>query len=179
MVSTATSFGQGSVYFANWVQSDQLYEAPISYDPALAPAGKAGQRVGSQFVAQLLYAIGGNPFAVAAGSRTAFTGTDGDNPGFAGFFFGDAVVIPQYTTGPISFKVQAFNGADFDTSPVRGESAAFTLASIATGTTPVGDLFNGGVGGLQGFSVALVPEPSVLALIGLGSTGLLLFRRRS
>lgn len=177
--SNGDSCAQGTVYFANWVSSDQVYAAPVSYASTLVPAGKENQVVGSQFSAQLLYSFGGSEFTLASGSTTAFTGVDGDEAGFAGFFFGSEVTIPGYTAGPISFIVQAFNGADYASSLIRGQSAEFTLPAIATGQSPVGDLFNSGNGGLQGFTVAIVPEPSIFALAGLGSAALLAFRKRN
>ena len=47
------------------------------------------------------------------------------------------------------------------------------MGSIATGTTPTGYLT-----GLTGFTVSSVPEPTTIALAGLGLAALIAFRRK-
>jgi len=175
-----SSFGQGTVYFANYVFTDHALTAVVT-------RSDNGLTVGNTFKADLLFHIGaatGNvaDYTLAAGSQTTFNGSsDGDAAGFAGYFFGPSVTIPGYSSGPISFIVEAFNGVDYGTSQAKGRSAEFTLPSISAGNPapPVGDLFNSGVGGpfFQAFTVA-VPEPTTLSLIGLGVGAFALIRRR-
>lgn len=181
LAAALSSYGQGQVFFANYA-SDVNAQVAYSSDTAVVPAGKAGMAIGGNtWMADLLYGIGSDPVtSLAAGSATAFLGSaDGDTANGAGYFVGNAVTIPGYSSGPISFIVRAWStsgatgGADYDTSLLRGESAVLTMPSIATGTMPVGDLV-----GLQAFTVEIVPEPTTLALVGLGAAALLAFRRR-
>lgn len=129
--------------------------------------------LGSSYSAQLSYSFGGSPLtplSAAQGGQVFFN--TGGAP--AGYFIGGVATIPGYVSGPIQFQVSAFNGADYATSSVRGLSAVLNLSGIATGTSPVGDLGPD----LVAFTVSTVPEPSTLALLGLGTGALLFLRRR-
>lgn len=191
-----TSFGQGKVFFANYngpsgsgPSADAGVNAPVTFAmTANTPGvtGVAGGVVGSEFTADLLYSLDGTTYsqlttaqAGDAGYPTPFFGTDNNAGSAAGFFQGPGVTIPGYTSGAISFIVRAYHGADYASADWKGQSAAFTLSSIATGTSPVGDFGQvGGNGGfLQSFTVA-VPEPGVFALASLGAAGLMAFRRK-
>jgi hypothetical protein len=156
-----SSYGQGSVFFNNYGATT---DAIITFGGAPATG----------LTATLLYQFGGGALT-PLGNATAF------NPAIPGYFTGPIVTIPGniaagtgYVGGPISFVVQAYNGADYASSLIRGQSALFTLPSIATGTQPVGEFG----AGLLSFQVTTVPEPSTLALIGLGTGALLFLRRR-
>jgi len=133
----------------------------------------------------------GTPQSGPAGALNAafteITGTQGTiglngntaDPGFA-IPSSALVTIPGYASGDISFEFLAFNGSSYGTSSIRGHSAAVTYSSIATGTSPAAafkDSLN--VGGFPGaFYVVAVPEPTTLAVVGLGAAGLMFFRRR-
>jgi len=196
----ATSHAQGSVYFQNY--SSTGVNAPVTFASggkvgATGPTVTAGMGVGSEFTAQLLYSIGntgtytllsavnaGSPGPGPFGYPTGFTygsaasgpitGVNGSSPGY---FIGIGAKIPAYTSGVIAFEVQAYNGSSYASSSGpglwRGTSAPDVLASIATGTTPTGYLT-----GLAGFTVSSVPEPTTMALGGLGLAALMLFRRK-
>jgi len=75
--------------------------------------------------------------------------------------------------GASTFMVIAYNGGDYATSGIRGHSAAFVMTALVGTSFPpfLGD-------GMNAFQVNAVPEPSTLALIGLGTGALLFFRRR-
>lgn len=178
VATVQSSFGQGQVFFANYT-SDGV-NAPITYAGVNVPPGKAGLTIGNGFTADLLYSLnGGSTWNLVVGSATAFSPVeDGDTGSGAGYFIGSAVTIPDYTTGAIQFIVRAFSGATWEATQsnpqgIAGTSDVFTLAHIATGLEQVGPLT-----GLQSFSVAIVPEPSIMALAGLSSAALLIFRRR-
>lgn len=186
----ASSYGQGQVIFANYAYDPGFTAAPVTYAANNVPAGKAGQLVGSEFNADLLFSLnGGVTYSAAPNSTTAFYGSDvapgaglGTPTGYAGLFQGNSVLVPGYTSGAIFFEVQAFNAATYASATVVGTSAAFSIPSLSTvgSATPVGDLFNGGAAGtyLQSFTVANIPEPTTLALAGLGMASLLAIRRR-
>jgi hypothetical protein len=57
-----------------------------------------------------------------------------------------------------------------------GHSAEFTVSSIGGTFNVPPNLDNSG--GLTSFNLYFVPEPSSLALVGLGAAGMLIFRRR-
>jgi hypothetical protein len=157
-----SSYGQGSVFFNNYGATT---DAIITWTP-LDPGGSGP--AGVAFKATLLYQFGG-------GSLTALGNSTGINPAIPGYFTGPIVTIPGYVSGPISFQIQAYDGADYATSIHRGQSSLFTLANgIATGANPVGEFGPA----LTPFQVSTVPEPSTLALIGLGTGALLFLRRR-
>jgi len=158
-----SSYGQGSILFNNYAtQTDAIVR-----QDGVTP-------VGTGFTAGLAYGFG----TIADPALLTLSGvTKGFVSGpLAGYFGYDGTVasIPGYVSGPITFQVLAYNGADYASSTIRGASALFTLPGIATGALPVGEFGPG----LQAFSVAIVPEPSTLALLGLGTAALLFLRRR-
>jgi len=166
---TVSSYAQGSVQFQNYDFGAAGLNAPVTF-------GTSGVRVGSEFRADLLYSLdGGATFNLLTAAQSgnaqypavfAFgVGADGDAANFAGYFFGNPVTIPGYTSGPISFIVEAWTGGSSyatATGPV-GRSAPFTMPSIATGTTQPPNFT-----GLSAFTVNPVPEPTVFALAGIG-----------
>lgn len=167
VASVATSYGQGTVFFANYSPSESI-NAPVTLVPGdIMISGATGWK------ADLLYQFGAGPWTLAAGSQVGFAGGfDGDTANGAGYFVGSSVTIPGYAGGPISFQVQAYNGADYQGSTGRGLSAILNMPSIATGVQPVTGLI-----GLTSWTV-VIPEPSTFALLGLGSAAMLIFRRR-
>lgn len=195
-LNVTTSHAQGFIVFENYVVATGGTPVFSGVTYAAGNGAKSGQFVGaaSGFKADLLVSLnGGSSYSLVAGSQTPFYGTynlaaansqDGGSPTTdgAGSFIGPKVTIPGYTSGAVSFIVEAFNGATYAGSQFNGQSAAFTINSLTTdplatpgnimnlsGTTPQG---------LQPFSVNTVPEPSIFALAGLGAAGLMAFRRK-
>jgi len=76
------------------------------------------------------------------------------------------------------------DGASLAAALNSGDPAAMVgssgLGSVTATTTPtpIAQLFGTGAGQLGGFSVNTVPEPTTIALGGLGAAALLFFRRR-
>jgi hypothetical protein len=192
MVVAASSYGQGQVNFQNYDfgGASSTLNAPVTFSVTAAPGGKAGTagvRVGSEFSADLLYSLdGGANFSLLTAAQSgnagypspfAFgVGADGDAGNFAGYFFGNPVTIPGYSSGAISFMVEAWTGGSsyLTATQWRGQSAAFTMAGgIATGTTQPGNFT-----GMSGFVVNPVPEPTVFALAGIGAAALMIVRRK-
>jgi hypothetical protein len=185
------SHGQGFVIFENYDFGGPL-NAPVTFATAGlngATLVTAGEAVGPTFNAVLLYAIGAAPTfttltqgnAAAGGAYpTAFSGlADGDTANGAGFFLGPTVTIPGYSSGPITFEVEAFNGATYGAAGSwSGTSSSFTLSSLSAGNPapPAGDFG----AAMQPFTVSFVsvPEPTTLALAGLGGLASLVMLRR-
>lgn len=166
VASVASSYGQGSVWFQNY---NNTPNAPIQY---AASEAKAGQYIGAPFRVDLLYQFGASALTPVA--TTSLFSVDSPNQATgSGFFNGSIVTIPGYVSGAINFTVQAYNGADYASSVIIG-SQTFQVPGIATGTT----LPSGFGPTFTAFTVATVPEPSTLALIGLGTGALLFLRRR-
>lgn len=184
MALVASSHGQGTINFANYASD---VNAPVTFGMTQSGngvTGISGGLVGSEFTAALMYSLdggvtytlltsaaSGNP----AGYPSPFTGVDnGAASAGSGYFVASpaAVTIPGYSSGAVSFIVQAYHGSSYAAADWKGQSAAFTVPSLATGLATPGDLV-----GMQAFTVA-VPEPSIFALAGLGAAGLMAFRRK-
>jgi hypothetical protein len=96
----------------------------------------------------------------------------------------DALVLQsKYLFGAERFGVDTTDLVDMNAGEIFTWSGSGTIDLSSTGLT-FSDLTGGSVGGLQndmpGFLIvdaSAVPEPSTLALAGLGGLGLLLFRR--
>lgn len=182
VVTAVSSFGQGQVFFNNYVGS--VYQ-PIRYGNPAPQGGVAGQTVSAGFKADLYYGLGSglsfNALSIVPGSTTTVGSL------VAGYITGGIVTIPGYVSGPVTFAIVCYNGADWASTrsstlptaaatllPPQGQPIpTWTEPSIASGLTPAGQF----TVNVPAVLVALpVPEPSILALAGLGA--LALIRRR-
>jgi len=184
MAAYATSaLAQGQLGFNNLSTSLVQYTDPATSLLAKVPSG--GGKV------QLYYAPGGAAFVPWNGSLTPSAWltanaawTLGPITGIApaGRFNGNIATLTGVAAGAdASFAVISWTGAygSFD--------EAFT-AGAATGVSPKYTMATGGVDPLvpppsisaqfPGLILQPVPEPSTLALAGLGAAALLIFRRR-
>lgn len=96
-----------------------------------------------------------------------FPGTfDNDNTG--------PFSLSGYSSGLVTLEVVAYNGSTFDSSTVRGHSSAFMMTPGTGFSVPPA------IGiAMPGFSVfTVVPEPSMLAVSGIGAAALMLSRRK-
>lgn len=94
------------------------------------------------------------------------------SPAAQGYVNAVDVPIPGSNAGDkVSLVLRAYNGASYDTSLGRGASAPFEVTLGASTLPPVA------LTTLTSFSVAIIPEPSTIAL-GLLGAAALLFRRR-
>jgi hypothetical protein len=171
----SSAHAQGVVAFNNY---DGTTYAPITYTP-----GGAG--VNNSYTAGLWYFLGTT--SLAAGNNGSGTLPAGwelasvtqqinsgatAGPAGEGLFVGPAANISDYVSGPITFVVTAYNGPSYFTSVSRGHSASFTLSSISVPPSPAGSFGPGFT------SFAIIPEPSIFAMSGLGAVALMLIRRK-
>ena len=74
--------------------------------------------------------------------------------------------------GQLNSWPEAWNAAMAGGGKAVGWSKVF-WQRVALGSHPPAGLYN-----FESFNIAIVPEPSTCALVGLGGLGLMLFRRR-
>ncbi len=185
-----SAYSQGSFLFNNVdvepVPLVTINTAPGSFNPANGPAGAF---IGSDYTASLYYLNGAvtdqatfdsnNPIFFPS-ADTLFLGTTGfTTSNGAGQFAGGIMNLP--TTGTVSVQVRAwYNGggvySSYDQALAGGQNVGKSnpvVLTLAVGAPPPPQM-----NGLLPFTVAVVPEPSTFALVGLGGLALLLFRRR-
>jgi hypothetical protein len=184
----ASSYGQGAIWLDNY---DSTAHPLITY--GAGSGGTLGAGIADGFTVGMYVADGSitalpdptgtadpttlsGSFALASGngstapSATSAFGTAGQYASGFSFNPGDGAGVV------VTVMLVAFNGASYDASSVRGHSQSFDM------TTSVGTAFPTYTGDTEtdgGFSVlTTVPEPTTLALGGLGALSLLAFRRR-
>jgi len=163
----AGAFAQGTVILENSLGTGYV---------TLQSANGAKAAAGAYQVALLWY--NGTSFVqTGAIYQTATANEDG-----AGYFNGETVTIPTYSaTG--TFEVEGWYG-NFSSyaaaTSYKGLTASFVNAEGEPSQTIAPKPINGGspAGGWNGNMILVVPEPSTIALGGLGAAALLLFRRR-
>lgn len=188
---SVASYGQGTISFANNASSlVRIQTSPTDSTLINMPAGGG--------YVQLLWAPIGT---VDLGAFTAVTGSGvsggnnstlngiADYHGAPGRFNGGTVTVPGITPGGgVALVVRAWTGsaASYDEAVNEGGavqvgySSIFTLTAtgnpviVPPGTPP--SLFS--APGFTGVTLAYVPEPTSMALAGLGAAALLIFRRR-
>jgi PEP-CTERM motif-containing protein len=167
-VVCVSAFAQGTFTFDNIGAG---WQAQVFHSDGVTPL------VGTSWLADFYWAagvVGDSTLLSALGQPTTFSTTQ------PGFFFGGQRTIPGVATGTITGQVRVWDSA-------AGPSWQFALGVVGA---LVGEsilfqvnLPNGDMSGLNGhpwhvFLANPVPEPSTLALAALGSTALLVLRRR-
>jgi hypothetical protein len=158
----ATSYGQGTVVFQNAPTSLIQLEGTTATAAAGAKASLWSAPAGT--TDPLLFTLVGNTVNVGVP--------------LAGRFSGGTYTVPTATPGgEATLLVRAYVGTDWASALTRGESSIFTTPTGNPNTIPAGTPTT--ISGLYGpINMTIVPEPTSMALAGLGAASLLLFRRR-
>jgi hypothetical protein len=181
-VTAVSSFGQGSIIFNSYI-ANSSNGILTTFSPSLG-----GGAVGAGFSADLLYSL--SPITDAAGFATltaGWTASGAGNPsvfnvatpfGTSGSTLGyfqaaNNFILSPYTAGStVYFEVIAYQtGLTYATSSERGHSASFST-TLATGINSPTEV------SFSPFTVSSVPEPTTLALAGLGGLASLVMMRR-
>jgi len=188
-----SSFGQGSIAFDtynshSYVGTKTTYAAGLGF-------GTGTTGIPNTFTGELLWSTANiadlaTTAAVTAGSQL----TAGWTIGSTGHFATGSTTTPGYIIAPnlnlttvqlggaittLYFEVVAFSGAAYATAgQFSGHSATFQATLVSGATQPNANQLNNLVP-FQVYNVTSVPEPSSLALAGLGGFGMLMaFRRK-
>ena len=180
----ASSYGQGQVIF-NTYSSTGYY--PVTYGTVGqgVPANLAGTGAGQDVSVELGYFLGTSSTFSAftlIPSTIQLVGTstapvNGTGPTLAGYIQGGGVTIPGYSSGPISFAILAWTG-NFATAAYEG-TFTWTESSVPSGPLATAGSFASLPGNAVLLPTTPVPEPTTLALAGLGGlASLVAFRRK-
>ncbi len=165
-ISFAANAQDGTVNFANsaFTPGTGVLDAPVFDVDGTTPLPGAGFTVG-------LY--GG-----ATGGSLSLLGTTTISDGY--FSVGNAVSVTGVTAGGAAdIQVKVFNGSDFASSMIRGESTVFSVNTGNAGSPPSSPANLFGLTSFSVMNVAAVPEPTTVALGVMGGLGLLFRRRKS
>jgi hypothetical protein len=167
VAGTTVAFAQGGINF-------YTFNANTSLGTCYLPASQGGGLVPSSFFGQLYWSDTSNGSFAALGSGTAFSS---GAPGYVNF---GSLTVPGRDNGvAVWFSMYVWDGASF-ANP--GTAYGITQAKSRT--------LGGGFDSDSNFwpqsqynnfvnlTLTAVPEPSVIALAGLGLASLLIFRRR-
>jgi len=200
-VFAVSVFAQGTVFFNN-AQSASGIKAPVYGvevgDTSVSKTGNtaSGLPVGTQtytgtlltgagYLAQILAGNGANASTLVAASTAPTSFRTGSAAGF--FAGGDAVLVGVPADAAVAtVQVVAWDNTSGQYGTWSAAETAWKAGLIAAGkSSPINvNAIGGGLNssplltGLQSFNIYMVPEPSTMALAGLGAAALLIFRRR-
>jgi hypothetical protein len=184
-VSVVSSYGQADYFFDTYgpvgATGAALGQGEFFWNstPALAPAGLAGLGVtaADNVFAVLNWSVASGPGAGSGSLTPVQVGLSGF-PDLEAATAGEAVFDPTYVSGtPIQFTLQYYQGANFASAPYNG-SVSWTDPGMVTGAGAV--FFDSAAFPHEQFIIsATIPEPTTLALAGLGLAGLMIFRKRA
>jgi len=174
----AASYGQGFIALDNYSSAAH---------PAITSLTQPGG-ITSGFTVGLYYALGTvagdstsgnglvNPLLALGsglGATESFIGAAYPGQFVSSSSFQATVATPGSSGTTVTVEVIAYNGASYANSLIRGHSAAFQIPAVAGTAFPnyVGDY-------MSTFAATPVPEPTTLALAGLGGLASLVALRR-
>jgi len=170
---TAAAFAQGTVTF------NTVNLANTTLGQTFLPGGTTGP--GATYVGQLYWSDSSAGSYVAAGTPQTFSAA---NPQYIA---DGSVSVPAHDGGAtVWFQMRVWNSA----AGASYEAALGSQALVAYGTTAVKSRVLGGLDSdgnpfapasfntFANLTLTPVPEPSTIALAGLGAAALMIFRRR-
>jgi len=184
-VAALSSYGQGSIAFDTYNAENLAGILTLYGEGPLVGTG-----LNSTFTGALLWSTS-NPGDTATTAGTKGTplnpvwtvgsvGTFATGAATAGYIQGPNLNISQTVGQNLFFEIAAFNGSGtnvfgaYMTGSMGGHSASFAATLVTGLTLPNANQLNN----MAPFSVYNIPEPTTLALGGLGGLALLLLRRR-
>jgi hypothetical protein len=180
--SVTTTHGQGEVIFSTYFSSSQLLLVEYA---GIGGGLNPPHVVGSGFKAELYYGLGsGLSFSELTPVAPSITSVGMFYPGS---IVGNIVNFNNYSSGPVTFSIVAFDGTDYASSTSKTlRPVTWTEPALATQPYPAGmftySLLQAALpsdaNGIPYISVDTIPEPGTSALAGLGAAALLMFRRR-
>ncbi len=190
----SNSFGQGTVRFSN--DTSDVASPPdrfVRYDSTafmVNPAYTTGTRVFSNGTAGLraqLYfgastASESSLVAVSTAPSTFKASTSSN----VGTWFSGGRTLDGFASGTVNLQVRVWDinlASSYEAATALG--AGYTgligrslIFQYAIPTDPLAPLPSYNMQNFQSFTIGVVPEPSTIALAGLGAVALLIFRRR-
>jgi hypothetical protein len=177
--SAVAAFGQGKIAFSNY----------FSHSSPKVTFASNGLGVGAEVNAELAFYVGTSAtdvptslsqMTLGAASIVPFgiAGGDTDGSAYAGWFQGSTFTVPGISAANasfVSFDVLAFEGGSYAAATMKGASIIFQSPVSAASNSGTPNLVQGP---WQSFTVAAVPEPTTLALAGLGGLASLVALRR-
>jgi hypothetical protein len=175
LASAASSYAQGTLNFNNTgfsITTNNL-------------AGNSGVMAGTkQYIFGLYLASDAGSLGAVTTPVMLFT-----NSPVAGVISLSTVTLPNgFASGSTyAFQVKGWSATggygSYDAALQGNPTGYFGVSGIGSvtlgvGPTPAGGVWGTGAGQIGGFVLTPVPEPSTIALAGLGAASLLLFRRR-
>ena len=184
--SVASSYGQASYAFDTYSAASSLVnpkqgQVQWSSTASLAPVGRNGQNVSTildSFHADLLWAVGATSGDLGLSVPTSIHNL------IDGWIVDPSTVSfdPAYAGGAINFTIEVWQGASYAAASQAGSGLGSGSSTwTEPGMTPAGSPVLFAAEPTGAILVALspsVPEPTTLALAGLGAAGLLMFRKR-
>ena len=185
-VAVVSASAQGRVTFAS---------AGVGVSAKFITSGLDGDPLGVRSItsaestirADMFFTAGSTTVGVSAGQLTTagdFNQIFSSTAAQAGYFTGGVKTVPGWVSGPLVAQVRVWDTAfgAYDVAKLApgahwAESALFVITPTLS-PTAAPNLVGLGVGATYTLTYNPVPEPSSMALAGLGAASLLIFRRR-